>query len=154
MPSKSTPPKPTTHMKTANVGNPSRSVHMETGPVLATVVESEPVVDPEYLESHATVIPKEINLENYLKLYEEMLKYKTEAITAKKRLMEYEVQQIQKAKYNPNAIDMKDKLINILLESDLNIDAIPDDVERQIYRIILDFLDTGISTASKCCVLM
>lgn len=125
-------------------------------PLLATVVEPtpEPQPEPEIIPEPESVIPKEINLESYLKLYEEMLQYKTELITTKKRLLEVEVKETKKTKYNPDAVDMKDKLINLLLESDLNIEAIPDDVERQIYRTILDYLDTGITTATKCCSIM
>lgn len=113
-------------------------------------IVEEPLPDPQ----PQSVIPSEINLEAYLKLYEEMLRYKLETVNLKKRLMEYEVKEAQKQKNNTNAIDVKDKLITLLLESDLNIEAIPDDVERQIYRTILDYLDTGITTATKCCSIM
>lgn len=115
------------------------------------VVIKEPLPDPPQPQS---IIPSEINLEAYLKLYEQMLQYKMETVNLKKRLMEYEVKEAQKQKYNTNAVDVKDRLITLLLESDLNIEAIPDDVERQIYRTILDTLDTGITTATKCCSIM
>jgi hypothetical protein len=49
--------------------------------------------------------------------------------------------------------DLKNELITLILESDLNIEAIPDDMEREIYGFIIDNLASKQSMIKKifCC---
>jgi hypothetical protein len=100
------------------------------------------------------IIPSEITLEAYLKLFEQKIKLEHEVIQLKNKLFEAQVKLENKVVNKPNATELKDKLIDLLIESPLNIESIPDDVERQIYRFILEQLDTGVQVATKCCVIM
>jgi hypothetical protein len=101
-----------------------------------------------------SIIPSEITLEAYLKLFEQKIKLEHEVIQLKNKLFEAQVKLENKVVNKPNATELKDKLIDLLIESPLNIESIPDDVERQIYRFILEQLDTGVQVATKCCVIM
>jgi hypothetical protein len=106
------------------------------------------------IESSVSLIPNEITLESYLKLYEQKLRLEHEVIQLKNKLFEAQIKLENNVVNKPNATELKDKLIDLLLESPLNIESIPDDVERQIYRFILEQLDTGVQVATKCCVIM
>jgi hypothetical protein len=124
----------------------------QTLPVMTTT-ELQPLQNLKSEET-PTIIPAEITLEAYLKLFEQKIKLENELIQMKNKLFEAQFKLQNKVNNNPNATELKDKLIELLLESPLNIESIPDDVERQIYRFILEQLDTGVQVATKCCVIM
>lgn len=48
--------------------------------------------------------------------------------------------------------ELKKRIINYLIESPLNVDAIPDDIERQIYANILDVVDEVVEDVRYFCI--
>lgn len=73
-----------------------------------------------------------------MKQDEELHRWKDKLLTKKEKLV---------------GEDLKNELITLILDSELNIDQVPDDVERQIYGFLLDKLasNRGVFTKLFCC---
>jgi hypothetical protein len=46
--------------------------------------------------------------------------------------------------------EIKKKVIDIIINSDLNIQSIPDDVEREMYNTIFDVLEITLQNSNPC----
>jgi hypothetical protein len=89
-----------------------------------------------------------------LQLYAELVKIKDEnhrlkskVIRLKEDLRKWKEKNTSKqTKLKGDAL--KNEFIDLLLNSSLNIDSIPDDVEREIYSFIIDQLSFAVNTVS------
>lgn len=48
--------------------------------------------------------------------------------------------------------ELKKRIINYLIESPLNVDAIPDDIERELYANILNVVDEVVEDVQDFCI--
>lgn len=96
-----------------------------------------------------------ITLEQYLKLYtdnlklkEENLKLKSKLITTQEDLKQWKEKKVSKNK-KLNSEELKNAVIDIILNSGLNIESIPDEVEREIYNLIINQITNSVGLVRK-----
>jgi hypothetical protein len=121
--------------------------------------EPEPDPDPELEPSEPLIqdlTAPNVPMSVYLQLYRDNFNLQNELIKAKRQIINLQTEQAQwlKKKSNPNAHELKEKLIDLILESPLNIESIDDHTERQIYMFILTQLDNLSTNPTKCCAIM
>jgi hypothetical protein len=86
----------------------------------------------------------QVELKKYLKLYADLVKTKEENFKLKSKviMLKEDLKQLQSKKTSRKAKlqgeELKNAFIDIILNSSLNIDSIPDDVEREIYSFIIN----------------
>jgi hypothetical protein len=117
--------------------------------------EIEITTEPESLTVPDLTAPN-VPMAIYLQLYREHINLQNELLKVKRQVINLQTEQSQwlKKKETPNAKELKEKFIDLILDSPLNIESIDDQTERQIYMFILTQLDGIISTSNKCCNIM
>jgi hypothetical protein len=116
--------------------------------------EPEPVQSP---PEPINNINNNITLQEHLKLYAEYVKIKDENVSLRRKILTLEenlriVRNRKSSKKKKlEGEEIKNAIIDILLNSSLNIDAIPDEVEREIYGFIMDQVAKTSSCFSGLC---
>lgn len=117
--------------------------------------EPEPISNTEESINIISNPQSVITLEQYLKLYadnlrlkEENLKLKSKLITVSEDLKQWKEKKVSKNK-KLNSEELKNAVIDIILNSGLNIESIPDEVEREIYNLIINQITNSVGLVRK-----
>jgi molecular chaperone GrpE (heat shock protein) len=117
-------------------------------------VQPEPEPEPEIVEEEtetggldlSDVIQQQqaITLQQYLGVYSEVIRLKEENLKLRSKLitLQEDLKQWKEKKASKRSKlqgeELKNAFIDLLINSDLNIESIPDEVEREIYSFILN----------------
>jgi hypothetical protein len=132
-------------MRPSKLAPRQRAIQPEPEPVPAQVIE-EDVAPP------SLVVPTPdmtFTFEQYMQLYAEKIRIKEENLQLRRKMIRLEEdlkqwKDKQTTKRNKlQGEELKNAVIDILLNSSLNIESIPDDVEREIYSFIINQIAFG-----------
>jgi hypothetical protein len=104
--------------------------------------------------SHSSNSMGTVPVEHYLQLYSDLVKTKEENLKLKSKVMvlKEDLRKWREKKTSKQTKlkgeELKNAFIDMMLNSSLNIEAIPDDVEREIYSFIIDQLSFAATTVS------
>lgn len=112
-----------------------------------TPILTEPLVPlPVPVDLEPTNILPTVSLDKYMQLFSDHIHLKDENANLRRKLirLEEDVQRLRDKKTSKRAKlegeQLKNEIIDMILRSDLNIESIPDSVERELYAFILDFV--------------
>lgn len=95
--------------------------------------------------------PSMVDVDRYIKLYDAYVKIQNENFRLQRNivLLEDAIQRASvKTKSRLEGDELKDAFVDLLLQSSLNLESIPDDVERKIYHFVLNQISTASTTVS------
>lgn len=119
-------------------------------PIPVQTQEPEPIIQSDPVYSTPNYAPT-VSLEQYMKVYTDYVKVKEENLKLKSKLINFEESfknKISKRK-KIEGEELKNAIVDIILNSNLNIEAIPDDVEREIYQFVLTQISNSSSLIKK-----
>lgn len=96
-----------------------------------------------------------VTFQQYLSLYTDFIKLKDEHLRLKSKLIttQEDLRKWKENKTSPKTKlqgeDLKNAIIDIILSSGLNIESIPDDLEREIYSVIINQISTSTSMIKR-----
>jgi len=91
-----------------------------------------------------------VEVERYVKLYDSYVRLREDNFRLQRKILqvEHSLQSASAPRPRLQGDELKDALIDLLLHSSLNVESVPDDVERQIYQFVLNQISTATTTVS------
>lgn len=126
------------------------------------IEDDEPIVpivpiDPPTTSTTPQIIPigEPVPFQQYLTMYTEYLRIKEDNIKLRSKLIttQEDLKQWKESKTNKKTKlqgeELKNAVIDIIMNSDLNIESIPDELERELYSLIINQITTSTSLIKR-----